>query len=291
MKDYSYFFKRIVIKVLVLLSRNRYIDFREQNNTEVTFVMGMFRSGTTLTSKVLERFGFNFGSKWRLLRSLRGFEELNPDGFYEDFLFAQLSRMLYRNLDKSGDNPPNINDVENFRLTKINIGEFINCSEYLYKEQRILFLWRIFAYCLLILMKERAFLSGNLNIVKIPMLTPFYAQLKKWLPNSKFIIVVRNPKSTIKSAKKLSENISIDTYNIYYQHLSSLMENPTSIVISYDNMLQNISKTIKALEKVFNSKYPDSINEIIDINLVRNSTSNTYDNTYFKKIYESAINN
>lgn len=274
-----------LIKIVSFLGKDRYLEFNERRDEEIIFVMGMFRSGTSLTCNILSLIGFKIGPDWTLLRSQGALKYLNPKGFFEDFLFVHLGRYwTFKILNKSADNPPTTKDMEDFKMESIQISDFINFCEFVSKEERISFKNRLKLYLLLVLKKSDAFFYFSKEVVKVPILVPYYKCLKEWLPKSSFLIVIRNPHSTIKSSKQLTQKANIELYNNYYESLLKMSQlSKTDInIISYDNLLSNPKYSIENLARKFNRDYSDEIIKIIDRKLIRNSEHNyeTLNNTY-----------
>lgn len=101
-KSVMAYLKVLITRVLIWFSKRRYINFNTRNTSKVVFVVGMFRSGTSITSKILMQSGLNFGPHWRLLKARGPLKMLNPDGFFEDFLFIQLPFYWCDLMNKSG---------------------------------------------------------------------------------------------------------------------------------------------------------------------------------------------
>nr|WP_321410885.1 sulfotransferase [uncultured Carboxylicivirga sp.] len=285
--------EQLLIRILLKVSKNKHIEFTTNENLPIVFMLGMFRSGTSLTCRILEKIGFNLSPKWRLLHAKGSLKNLNPDGFYEDFLFAQLSRYWYALIEKSGDNPPSCEDVKSFDLKKIPLYSFILFSEKYAKEERISFFNRLRSYLFLFLKGEKAFFTFKKKaLIKVPMLTPFYEQLNKWFPEASFITIIRNPSSTIKSSKALTEKSSLNLYDIYYQHLSKLNLHfkEKNTIISYDNLINDPEESVKRFCKHFNLTNNKSAEKLINMKLIRNIPEESIDNELYKKLLKEAIN-
>ncbi|HPF97437.1 MAG: sulfotransferase [Ignavibacteriae bacterium] len=282
--------KKIITKVLIFLSFNRYIEFKPNYNCKIIFMMGMFRSGTSFSMSVFEKLGFDVGPSYRMLLGRGNLKNLNPNGFYEDFLYAQLSRIWFEDLNKSGDNPPSKKEVQSFILKSLRIKEFIKKSESSFKEDRISFINRHLSYLKLIIKKEKIFASSNRRLIKIPMLVPFHSQLSNWFPNSDFLIIIRNPSATIKSSERLTEKSNIDLYNKYYEHLDELDNNGNYTVISYDNLINQPILSLKKICDHFSVPFDGEDICLVDEKLIRNRSLNNIKSGYYEKLSEKIIN-
>ncbi|HAT66574.1 MAG TPA: hypothetical protein DCS66_18600, partial [Flavobacteriaceae bacterium] len=58
--------KVLISRVIIKLSKKRLIHFTVNPQVKTVFLMGMFRSGTSLTCQILLKNGLNLGPKWRL---------------------------------------------------------------------------------------------------------------------------------------------------------------------------------------------------------------------------------
>lgn len=284
-------FWKIVFLIIQYLGLFRILTFTKNDNANILFVLGMFRSGTSLTSKLLEQLGLPLNKDWRLLKAVGNLAILNPEGFREDFLFAQVSRFWFEKLNRSGDNPPTPEEVAKFKAQPIRLDEFINFSETVGRDNRISNLNRLRCYLLLLFVGDRAFVNNSKQIqIKIPMLTPFYEQLLRWYPNSKYLIVIRNPDATIVSSKKLTENSNIDLYNRYYIHLYNLFQKHRTItqIISYDDLLENSKLTIQGLKYKYNLQGQPA--SVIRKDLIRSPIKLESKNSYYDYLLKEAFN-
>lgn len=277
---------------LAKVSRNSYLSLESQENVSPLFLMGMYRSGTSLTSQILEGLGVDFGSDYRLLKSQGVLKELNPDGFYEDFLFAQLARFFFYKMGKDGSNPPSINEVEQFIPNKILLSDFILYSYFTVKEDRISSYHK--AKCLTRLrFKKMNYLLGKKNVaIKIPMLVPFHVFLRKIYPKSKFLIIIRNPDSTIKSSKALTNRAAIELFDEYYIHLIELFKSNSchTIVFSYDKLLESPAESVKLLSDALHLSYREDVSKLIKGQYIRNQIENNSKSDYYDFLFQNAIN-
>jgi len=283
--------KNIITKSVLFLSNNKQFVLK-QDSSRILFVMGMFRSGTSLTTQVMADLGFKLSPNWMLHHSRGKLKDLNPNGFYEDFLFAHLARFWVYKMEKKGSDPPSQQDVENYRFQAIKIKEFISFCEYISKEDRVTFFNRHKIYLLLIFKADKLFFNPSRELIKIPMLLPFYNQIVEWLPNSSFLIVIRNPDSTIKSSKVLTKVSDIDLYNKYYQHLKDLYNKYENkcIVFSYDELLKHPEFSIKSLAEAYDKNFNLDLIRLIDEELIRNKKEVELQSELYDFLLSKAIN-
>ncbi|RIA10278.1 sulfotransferase family protein [Flavobacteriaceae bacterium MAR_2010_72] len=286
------YLKVLITRVLIWFSKRRYINFNTRNTSKVVFVVGMFRSGTSITSKILMQSGLNFGPHWRLLKARGPLKMLNPDGFFEDFLFIQLPFYWCDLMNKSGEDLPDEDLIKQFSLNPIQISEFIRFCEFKKPEDRLSFFYRHYLYVLLLLKKDRIFNFKTKRCIKSPMLTPFYNQLVTWFPNAEFLIVIRDPESTIRSSKKLTPHSNLDLYNSYYQHLYKLYTNEAirAYVFSYDALLQSPQHSIKLLCAHYDLVYTPKTLSLIKKDLIRNQTEHSLKSAHYTLLLDGAIN-
>ncbi|WMI69837.1 sulfotransferase [Mangrovimonas sp. YM274] len=282
--------KKLVVKILISCFGNRIISFEENDSGKVVFIMGMFRSGTTLTAQVMRGLGFKMGPDWQLLKGVGKRKQLNPNGFYEDYLFSALAWYWMHKLNKTGDDLPKIEEVNGFCLENLPVRDFILFCEQAYLEERISYFNKIRAYVYLIINKEKAFYRDK-EVIKVPMLVPFHKQLIDWFPNAKFLIVIRNPDATISSSKVLTEKSGIELYNSYYDHLVSGYEEckEKCTVLSYDILLQKPEESIKILSKLFGKEYKET-KSLIDKKLIRNKDKNEWISDQYLFLFKEAVN-
>ncbi|SIR56316.1 sulfotransferase family protein [Halanaerobium kushneri] len=72
-------------------------------------VLGMHRSGTSMTSAILEKLGINMGE------DKLGATATNPIGHFEDKMFLDLNRKILNDAGGSWDNPPSKDSILNLK--------------------------------------------------------------------------------------------------------------------------------------------------------------------------------
>lgn len=280
------------VYLLAKASQRSYLVLSPREDEAPFFLMGMFRSGTSLTSRILEKSGVSFGKSYRMLKSQGSLKDLNPDGFYEDFLFAQLSRYLFEQVKKDGSNPPSPAETADLVIERIKLSDFILYSFFTVKEDRISVLNKIRTLTLLRFGKMKYLTGGTKMAVKVPMLVPFHRLLKKIYPNSSFLIILRNPDSTIRSSKVLTEKSGIALFNQYYIHLYDLYNEGSgnTIVFSYDRLLEDPERSVQRLTAALNLHYDAAVPGLIKSGYIRNQVVSSTKSEYYDYLFGKAVN-
>ena len=99
---------RLKIRLLKLNKEMKKIKLQKPKNKEVEktiIVLGMHRSGTSLTSNILNKFGVSMG------KNLTKYGEDNPKGFFENEHFARLNNKILYLTRGCWDSPPAHNKI------------------------------------------------------------------------------------------------------------------------------------------------------------------------------------
>ncbi len=294
--------KKIAFKSLSVLHNENKWNKTIKSDKEIIWVFGMIRSGTSLTTQILTNLGADIGPQKDLIQPVGVLKNLNPNGFFENFIFAEYSRYFLDYLNKSGANPPKENEESDVSFKDVDYVKLVYFSLFKINDDRVTLMNKYRAFRKLskygIHKYVEIFFKNNATI-KIPMLSFFYKQLINEFPNSKFLIVYRNPDSVIKSAKILIDDSKYELYNTYQEYFLKISKNNNVYFFSYDNLLQSPSESIGKLAKYLNlSLDDDSIsmaNGLIDKKLIRNKPNDQYIgiekiNTTYKHFNELAIN-
>lgn len=294
---------RFVYKILILLHNEKKWNNTISSDTEVLWILGMFRSGTSLTSQILKELGYDFGDDNHLIKPIGVLKDLNPNGFFENFIFAEYSRYFLNEINRSGDNPPKLGEeIKNISFNDVEYPKLIYLSLFKIKDDRVKLFNKYRAFRKLSkygihYYVERCF-TGKVAI-KIPLLSFFYEQLEKNFPNSKYLIVYRNPDSVLNSSKALTSFNDYQLYNEYHKHFLNLRGKSNVFYFSYDELLKNptnsIEKTTLALGLKINNENIKKAISIIDSRLLRNKAQNEYINieetkTIYEKLNSYSIN-
>lgn len=278
-----YYYKSIKeLKWIIVRYRLYCLFVREKKaypdpNLKPIWLLGMFRSGTSLTSEMMQAMGVNFGKEEHLLQPMGKLKELNPNGFFENYVFAEYSRYFLYKLNASGDNPPPIERLHEVNFDTVNQATLFKFSILKIKEDRITTKNKYKAFTSLRKLGLNGYLKYEfqpLGAVKIPLLSFFSNTIRKVWPNSVFLIIFRHPVSTINSSKVLSDSSNYDLYKLYYSPLLEKKGNPNFVFFSYDNLLKDPIASLDSLNKLLQLNVVDeeivNISKKIDPKLVRN---------------------
>jgi hypothetical protein len=223
----------------------------------------MFRSGTSIVTNIIHQLGLDIGPEEDLLHPIGFRADLNPDGFYENFLMMEWSIHIFNKLNSWGDKPPKDEDVKSFDLNTINYKEFVFDAIVNMHDDRISNKNKS-----RILQK---YYPGNLQsyfydcfnrnfAVKNPHFMLLYPILDNYCPNSKYLIVFRNPIDTVKSAKKVTPRASME---LYYQYYSRMIDHPNAIFFDYDELIFSPNNSLERLKDKLELK--NDVNRLIPL--------------------------
>lgn len=263
------------------------------------WIMGMFRSGTSLTCDILSSLGIDFGEPFELHQSGGVMKELNPNGFFELFIYAKLARFWLKKLGADGRNPPSFNASKTVDWNDISDVDFSYFSLVQDREPRVS---RENKYKILKKFNSNAGFNGYFDsfsspfAIKVPMLSPFSYPLLQKFPKSKFLIVFRHPVSTVLSANKLvGGGLTNEVYAKYYENLLEFFRSCQADVIffSYDHLLSNPVQSINALVEPFDLQVSqDEISGAaskIEAKLIRNKVDEKSDYLLVDSIYNQML--
>jgi Sulfotransferase family len=285
--------------VLFNSSVNRAEKLTVEETISPLWITGLFRSGTTITTKILSEMGFSIGPDQHLLKDYGSRASWNPGGFYENYLFMDWSLSIFDGLDSWGHVPPSEEEVRNYNPNQINY------EKYLYQTIVQIHDDRISNFNKANLLKR--YFPGNINAylreqfktpiaVKNPHFSVLSELLLKYWPNGRFLVVFRNPDATISSANKVA--VTTD-YTLYIDYYSRLLEKPNIEVtyFSYDELVAHPQESIKALANNFKLNKPsDSVFKMVKPELYRHKQELQYGNwpeelkIMYSKMQEKAIN-
>ncbi len=213
-------------------------------------VCGIFRSGTSITTNILSKAGFDAGPQEHLLQAT----EINPDGYFENYFFMDFSRYLFHLTNSYGDNPPTEAAVEKIELATIRNDAFRKYTLLEIHDDRVKNLNKMKVLRKASVHHMQAYLSncfGDFPLIKNPhfsVLEPFF---KKVFPDSKRLVVFRNPTDWKRSAQVVSDKSNEELYDRYYKPYLDSKE--TGIIFfNYDQLMnspaESIEKLLDALE-------------------------------------------
>jgi len=217
------------------------------NDISPLWITGMFRSGTSITTQILKEMGINLGPENDLLQAKGERAKLNPNGFFENYLFMDWSMVVFDQLNAWGDNPPTTNSVKNFDNASIKYEQFVYDSIVNIHDDRISnkdksrILKQYFAGNLAQYVKDN---FQNKFAIKNPHFSVLYPALDQLFPKGKYLIVFRNPTDTIQSAKKITPNAN---FKLYHQYYAEILNHPNAIFFNYDKLIASPKESISQL--------------------------------------------
>jgi hypothetical protein len=270
--------KGIVARYNLFCFFHRHVPVKPDTQIKPIWIFGMFRSGTSLTSEILKEMNTDFGPESHLLQPIGRLKDLNPNGFFENYVFAEYSRYFLAQINAAGDQPPQDHLIEKLGFEKVNERKLFRFSIHKIKEDRITTVNKYESFKRLRkrglnqYLKE-CFQQGR-PAIKIPLLSFFHRPITEVWPLSEFLIVFRHPVSTINSSKVLTERSDYELYKKYYTKLLELKKIPGVYFFSYDELIVNPQESITILANVFNlGVTEEQVGKLagkIDSNLIRN---------------------
>ena len=260
---------------------------------EPIWITGMFRSGTSITAKIMGEMGVDLGPENHLLIANGTRKALNPDGFYENYLLMDWSLHMFHEMGAWGDQPPTLNQVEAIINKELSENSFVRDSIINIHDDRISN-WN----------KMRVLSKYGPNHLDtylsdcfskpLAVKNPHFMLLSPWLdcyfPHAKYLVVFRNPVDTIRSAKQVTLKASFQLYLDYYERI---LNHPNAVFFDFDRLIQNPEASISALADEI--KYTGNIMDTVK--LVRQKTDSTsIENVpievtdIYKQLQQKAIN-
>lgn len=222
-------------------------------------ITGLFRSGTTITSRIIQDLGYSAGPDNHLLKAIGSRKGLNPDGFLENHFCMELSMYLFYKTESWGDSPPDKLRVESLELSEEADNEMVWFSLTKIHDDRISNVNKLKTQLQGSASNPENYFNSNFSeksFVKNPHIAVLFPYFKKLFPKSKVIVVFRNPFDAVNSAKNVTPFANYELYNSYYEELCSeyKTENKNIIFFSYDNLIQNTENSIQQLQKTLNTQ-------------------------------------
>jgi hypothetical protein len=208
---------------------------------KLVLVLGMHRSGTSMTTGVLNKMGLNLGGP-----TIAGNID-NPKGFFESFTFLKLNEIILRNCNARWDEVDNALDLkklmtnQNEMLLESVIEKFDSIEVLGIKDPRI---------CILLPLYEKVCKRKGIDILKIN--------------------VKRKPENIVKSLNTrdgFSEEKSLRLINQYGKLI-----NEKDFTIKYEDLLHKTDETLYKIKNQFNFlnlKNIEDIKSFIDLKLNR----------------------
>ena len=198
---------------------------------KAVIVLGMHRSGTSLTAGILNKLGFDLG------RAIMGANWANSSGFFENFRILEFNENLFQKLQVNWHNTLGIVDnwwtdeniqVEKKTLKDLIISDYIIDGSLLFKDPRI---------CVLL---------------------PIYLEVLKELEiNIFFILTFRNPKEVAESLLTRDSFGLVKSHQLWMDHMlkaEMYSRGYPRLFIEYNSILNDPSFIIHQIFKKFSFK-------------------------------------
>ncbi|MFI5202917.1 MAG: sulfotransferase [Flavobacteriales bacterium] len=265
------------------------IEVPQQVHSPV-WITGFFRSGTSLVTRMMNELGFDTGPAAHLLQPTGTRKMLNPDGFFENFLFMEWSLYAFHQMNAWGHLPPPPAQVQLFSFNPYERKKFIEFSVCGVHDDRIsnrkkADVLRKYDYRSLINYVDDNFQKKC--VLKNPHFSLLYPLLFKSWPDSTMLVCFRNPASAIASAKQVAPQLTSEIYAKYYQTLLEIPEEKITF-FSYDQLVSDPEKSVRLLAQKFNANEQQLKNALacFNVELVRHQKENADVDTVARRIYE-----
>lgn len=226
-----------------------------QKVTSPVWITGFFRSGTSLVARMMCELGFDAGPTSHLLQPAGARKILNPDGFFENYLFMEWSLYAFHQMNGWGHLPPSPQQVENFSFTLNQRKEFIEFTICGVHDDRISNRNKAEVLKKYDYQRITNYLEDCFNekcIIKNPHFSVLFPILLKQWPNSTMLVCFRHPAAAIQSAKQITPDLGEDVYIRYYEQLLKL-PGEKIIFFSYDELVTNPDRSVELLAKKYNA--------------------------------------
>ena len=254
---------------LFVLSRKRRKEERSSIlAAQPIWVTGLFRSGTSLATQILSELGVDLGPKEHLLQAKGSRKVLNPDGFQENYLFMDWSLKVFRDLNGWGHQPPSQEDIRRYS-PELDDKEFAYHSIVEIHDDRISNINKLKALRKYGPSNFEAYLAEQFTgpfAIKNPHFSILFPLLQKRWAKSTFVVVFRNPKDTINSAKKV---VPTADFELFFEYYTRLLESDLKMIyFSYDELIKDPKESIVELAKVLNleTSNVDKVVKLVDVN-------------------------
>lgn len=243
---------RLINLITLQLTRLSFMPYKTISKTQAPplLVCGIFRSGTSITTNILSKAGFDPGPQDHLLQAT----SINPDGYFENYFFMDLSRYLFHLTNSYGDNPPDETAVEKIEVKNLRDDAFRKFTLLQIHDDRVKNVNKMRVLQKASVHYMNAYLShcfGERPMIKNPhfsVLEPFF---KKVFPDSKRLVVFRNPTDWKHSAQVVSDKSNEALYDHYYKYYLD-SQDAGIIFFNYDQLSNDpkgsIEKLLNALE-------------------------------------------
>lgn len=217
-------------------------------------ITGLFRSGTTITSRLIQLMGYKSGPPTHLLKAKGDRKHLNPKGFLEDYFFMELTLSVFVKTNSWGDAPPDSNLLRQFDLRKLNHDEAVKFSLLQIHDDRISNYNKLKVMLSGDFSRPEEYLKRfytDYSFIKNPHFAVLMPVLELIFAKSKVLVVFKEPFNALNSAKKVTARCDFNLYISYYRDLVERHKygNSKIMFFSYENL---ISHTLKSIDNLCN---------------------------------------
>lgn len=249
-------FKHILTKATFKTKYRLTVNLKPLQDTPLTppfIIMGIYRSGTTLTTSLVEALGVDMGAETHKFQAIGNLAYLNPEGFQENFLLNDIGRYILYKCGGSGVRFPDFNKISNLELSSFDNTDFAYYSIKNLKDERVDSEIRKQVLSQYNISNLNQYICDYFNTscwgfkdVHCGIYLPIYHKL--WT-EAKFICVFRHPSSFLNSATQVSKQVSLETWIEYYTRVIKVEENtPIRLYwINYEDLLSKDESTLRGL--------------------------------------------
>jgi hypothetical protein len=238
----------VVAAPFMLLQQNKETE-RAVRAVSPIWVVGMYRSGTSIVTRILQQMGGDIGPSDHLYQPRGWYRKLNPEGFFENFLFEDIARYLLVKAGGNGDDPP-VRDLVRMRSWKGSQADLAYHSIFKFHDERItrLHRWNVL----------RKYGIGNLDtylqkefgpnpVIKNGHLTFLTDLLLERWPDSRFVGVFRDPAEVLGSANSMEANTTPELWMAYNNVLLQLAKAGKCTLVHLGSLTADPESTIDRL--------------------------------------------
>ena len=261
----SSFFYHLINRCTYLCFLILKIFIRPKNPVQTVnplIITGLFRSGTTITARIIKDLGYSAGPDSHLLKAIGSRKALNPEGFLENHFCMELSMYLFYKTNSWGDAPPSKDSVEGLKLSEADNNKMAAFSLMKIHDDRISNINKLKTQLQGSAVHPEIYFNSHFSdksFLKNPHAAVLFPYFKKLFPQSKVIVVFRNPFDAVNSAKKVTPFANYELYNSYYEEMRSEFSNGNKNILffSFDNLIQKAENSVQQLGRSLNLQTSD----------------------------------
>jgi Sulfotransferase family len=288
----NYYALRLWVRLLALAVSQTKVSRVEVAPAAPIWVLGMYRSGTSLTCKALEKCGVDFGPADELVQG-GPLRDLNPDGFYENTLFADLSRYWFARTGSTIARPPSQAALQGTVFDRVEFRDFAWYSLVERPDRRITYAARCRSLRHFAQRGTDSYIRSRFRgrfAIKTPQLTALYRLLLERWPDSTVLVVFREPAATLRSCLQLTRELALlgvrgvgelrrraQAYGVfdeqsYLEYYEPLLADPRSsrfIYFSYDQLINEPQGSVEKLASALGLPVGTELDGLVKSSLIR----------------------